>query len=1369
MIKSGWRAISLGTLVALFLSLLTVIVGPLSPAQAATLNMTGKTLTFNHTNLTATITRVTTSSGVITYTASNSFTVGQLVTITSVTSNPVDRFNLSNVIIDSRNSTSFTVRSSATGTYTSGGTATQLNDYRNFTCNDLTKCGVSNGDTVLYYNVGTISAGNTVDAVVTTTTTNTSITTYDGTSASSGNAGYFQPDLTLTGSNGKAVFNFAFYEHGTYTGANTGTPVVLENVTISSIDLDNGANGYQFSEFSGFQQYTLTNNTALTASTVPSTQLERFTSTETTNLANVPQDMVQVTYLTLSSIDVAVGLVGSSGAIGYFGISFSALPWGASITDPVVGSSTTIGPKSITGISTSGGLVTYTTSTNHGFSAGQSVTVTRCSTPGYNGDAMVILSLATTKKFAVSNAQTGGSCSAGSATVIIPGVTTPAIGVGNVNNPANVAPSAANTTAVLTAGSATTLTRNDFGAASFTDGDSNPFYKVKITALPASGSFQHRVSGTWRSVTLNEEILTSDIDLENLRFTGSGAVVIKFRVHDGLVYNDADYILGVSITNQSQVITFPDPGTRAAGVTFDAGASSDSGLTVTLVSAQTGVCTIVDGTKIFTEAEGDCVITASQSGNATYSKATNVDRTVHVSGRLAQSVTFADPGRQILSTNPKTISSGASANSGLTVQLVSQTLDVCTVDVLNIILAAAGPCEIWAKQEGSAIYAPATTIKHNFEVILPSWTVTYDSNTATSGSVPPAENVTKLLSVNASLNSGSLEKSGYAFNGWNTQANGRGSITYQPGEAITPTADLTLYAKWSASITYDGNGFTSGSVPSVQTVLAGNNSLATNSGTLAKTGHTFAGWNTQANGLGTSYAAGGTFLVSGDVTLYAKWTSVITFDGNGKTGGTPPAASSPAVDSTVVLPRNTGTLEKSGYSFNGWNTQADGLGSTYAVDGNFVLTGNVTLYAKWSASITYDGNGFTSGSVPSVQTVVPGNNSLSANTGDLRKAGHAFAGWNTQSNGLGSTYAAGGTFLVSGDVTLYAKWTSFITYNGNSESSGYLPLPSSPAIDSSISLANNSGSVKTGPLEKENHTFGGWNTNSQGTGNNYIPGTDTFPLTGNVTLYAKWLSTITYDANGGTGDVPNPQIAVDGNVRLNTDPSNLVKGDLIFDQWSLTEDGSADNYGRGATFALSGSTTLYAIYAKRSYLRIVTPPKISQNPSTVSCSRGTFAYMVKGVTPVLAAPTIANVFLMVNGVAFSSSKPAVTDTSVSWLKSGLTALTPRDLLTCRVVANQGGVAPVESMSTDSPLAISLRAQETKELNAIESTYQSEVNAAIAKQKAALATNPKLVLTFNATFKSEMAAAQTKKIEAIATSRAKRASDAATAGIALIWR
>jgi hypothetical protein len=68
----------------------------------------------------ATITNATASGGVVTYTASNSFSVGHPVTITGV--NPV-AYNISGVIA-SASSTAFTVaNTSATGTYVSGGTA----------------------------------------------------------------------------------------------------------------------------------------------------------------------------------------------------------------------------------------------------------------------------------------------------------------------------------------------------------------------------------------------------------------------------------------------------------------------------------------------------------------------------------------------------------------------------------------------------------------------------------------------------------------------------------------------------------------------------------------------------------------------------------------------------------------------------------------------------------------------------------------------------------------------------------------------------------------------------------------------------------------------------------------------------------------------------------------------------------------------------------------------------------------------------------------------------------------------------------------------------------------------------------------------
>lgn len=79
------------------------------------------------------------------------------------------------------------------------------------------------------------------------------------------------------------------------------------------------------------------------------------------------------------------------------------------------------------------------------------------------------------------------------------------------------------------------------------------------------------------------------------------------------------------------------------------------------------------------------------------------------------------------------------------------------------------------------------------------------------------------------------------------------------------------------TITYDGNTNTSGTAPTDSYVPYTADSVVTvlgNTGSLAKTGYTFAGWNTEANGTGTSYSQGNTFAINANTTLYAKWTSV---------------------------------------------------------------------------------------------------------------------------------------------------------------------------------------------------------------------------------------------------------------------------------------------------------------------------------------------------------------------------------------------------------------------------------------------------------------------------------------------------------------
>jgi uncharacterized repeat protein (TIGR02543 family) len=91
-------------------------------------------------------------------------------------------------------------------------------------------------------------------------------------------------------------------------------------------------------------------------------------------------------------------------------------------------------------------------------------------------------------------------------------------------------------------------------------------------------------------------------------------------------------------------------------------------------------------------------------------------------------------------------------------------------------------------------------------------------------------------------------------------------------EAVFDIDDVATSPTYTVS--YDANGATSGTAPAAQTKTHDVPlTLATNSGNLAKTGFTFAGWNTLANGSGADYAAGESYTANAAVTLYAKWTA----------------------------------------------------------------------------------------------------------------------------------------------------------------------------------------------------------------------------------------------------------------------------------------------------------------------------------------------------------------------------------------------------------------------------------------------------------------------------------------------------------------
>ncbi len=191
---------------------------------------------------------------------------------------------------------------------------------------------------------------------------------------------------------------------------------------------------------------------------------------------------------------------------------------------------------------------------------------------------------------------------------------------------------------------------------------------------------------------------------------------------------------------------------------------------------------------------------------------------------------------------------------------------------------------------------------------------------------------------------------------WNSQVRGLWGITASTNGSTTTTT--TPVGSSTATITFNANGG-SGVIANETDTVGTSAALTLN--TLTRTGYTFGGWNTNANGSGTNYANGATYTFATSTTLYAQWTvsapttATITFNSNGCSGYM--ANETEPLGVTAALTPNAFTC--SGYTFTGWNTASNGSGTSYT-DGELVqFTGSVTLYSLWTAtptSITFTGS-----------------------------------------------------------------------------------------------------------------------------------------------------------------------------------------------------------------------------------------------------------------------------------------------------------------------------------------------------------------------------------------------------------------------------
>jgi len=294
-------------------------------------------------------------------------------------------------------------------------------------------------------------------------------------------------------------------------------------------------------------------------------------------------------------------------------------------------------------------------------------------------------------------------------------------------------------------------------------------------------------------------------------------------------------------------------------------------------------------------------------------------------------------------------------------------------------------------------------------------TLTFDSN---NGSGATSTQIIATDAV-ANLTANSFTKEGYTFIGWATSTNG--TVAYANGASyIMGSANLSLYAVWAKTytITFDLNGGVGAST--TQSIIE-NTSANLTTNTFTKEGYTFIGWAITTDGEVTYSDDDSYEMGTEDVTLYAVWRLTLAYNANGGSGAVSVTSFHKLNATTTVA--DVGSLTKTNWTFSGWNTQADGLGTDYATSSEITITDNITLYAVWKARITYDANGATGGTVPvDLNLYLSGATTTVADNVGILTNCSSFTGWNTEIDGTGTVYSTSSVLTINGNITLYAQW-----------------------------------------------------------------------------------------------------------------------------------------------------------------------------------------------------------------------------------------------------------------------------------------------------------------------------------------------------------